>query len=188
MQSETVTRLLQEARNGDSGALGKIFPLVYTELKHIAHAQRGRLSLETLNTTALVHEAFLRLRKRDDGHSWNNRAHFFAAAAIAMRCLLVDTARRQLTAKRGGGQRPMELMENDSATAPQMERILQLDQAMTQLSQLNPRLLSVVELRFFVGLTEAEIATQLGISRRSVTRDWQVARAVLSESMAPCLN
>ncbi len=175
-----LTRLLQEARGGNRQAMEAIIPAVYEELKQLAHAQRLRLGEGTLNTTALVHELFVLLQQREAIQQWKNRRHFFASAALAMRCILVDYARSMQAEKRGGGQKP-EKLDEDKVPAPgSLQWLIQLDQALNQLARINPLARDIVELRYFAGLNEEETARQLQISRSTVTREWRKARAWLA--------
>jgi RNA polymerase sigma factor (TIGR02999 family) len=174
-----ITRLLAELRGGDRSALDRLFPLVYRELhaaahRQLVHARPG----ETLNTTALVHEAYLKLAgaSRPD---WNDRRHFFAVAARAMRQIVVDYARHLTAGKRGGGATVLDL---DPAMLPAPERaaeLVALDEALDELGGLNERLARVVELRFFAGLSVDETGEALELSPRTVKRDWEKARAYL---------
>jgi RNA polymerase sigma factor (TIGR02999 family) len=160
-------------------ALDQLMPLVYEELKRIAHHQlRVNESRATLSTTELVHEAFLKLAG-DAGADWDGRAHFFGAASRAMRQVLVDFARRRTAAKRGGGLERVSLGDGDAALEIELDEILALDEALDQLDAVDPRLRQVVELRFFAARSEAEIARMLGVSPRTVERDWLKARLVL---------
>jgi RNA polymerase sigma factor (TIGR02999 family) len=176
--SGDVTRLLLAWSGGDQGALDALVPLLYAELRRVAaaHLRRER-SDHTLQTTALVHEAYLRLvdQTRVSGHS---RAQFFAIAANLMRQILITHARRRNAAKRGGGHK-VSLDEATVVSARSGLDLLALDQALTSLSHLDPRQSRIVELRFFAGMTEEEIADVLGISTVTVQREWRVARTVL---------
>jgi RNA polymerase sigma factor (TIGR02999 family) len=180
-----VTRLLERLREGDAEALDRVLPLVYEELRAIAHRQlaRGRPG-QTLDTTALVHEAYLKLVDAKGG-GWNDRRHFFAVAATAMRQIVVDRARRRNALKRGGGAEPSLLDESRLGMDTRATEILALDQALGRLSRLDERLTRLVELRFFAGLTVEETAGVLDISERTVKRDWQKARALLHGFMSP---
>lgn len=167
----------------DSGAdprsTAALFEVVYAELKRVAHRRLRALdSHPTLCTTELVHEAFLKLARPGDAR-WEGRAHFFGAASRAMRQVLVDLARRRGAAKRGGGLRALSLTDADAALQVDLERILELDAALDRLDAADPRLRQVVELRFFGGLSEAEIASLLGVSARTIERDWLKARLFL---------
>jgi RNA polymerase sigma factor (TIGR02999 family) len=156
-----------------------LFPLVYEELKRIAHHHLRTAGADaTLCTTELVHEAFLKL-SRAHNPGWTGRAHFFGAASRAMRQVLVSFARQRRTLKRGGGQRAVQLSDSDGALDIEMDSILALDDALTQLETLDRRLSRVVEQRFFGGLPDAEVAELLGVSARTVERDWTKARAFL---------
>ena len=179
-ESPTLTRLLNEARGGSRQAMEEIIPLVYEELRQLAHGQRALLKESTLNTTALVHELFVLLQQRESLQHWKDRRHFFATAALAMRSLLVDHARALSTQKRGGGLSPEPLQENQHAEEAPYLWLLQLDQALDTLAEHNPRARDIVELRFFTGLNEAEVARQLQISRSTAAREWRKARAWLS--------
>jgi RNA polymerase sigma factor (TIGR02999 family) len=174
-----LTGLVRDARQGDPTAVERLFPLVYEELRRIASQGLAReRSGHTLNTTALVHEAYLKLVDQDRA-SWNDRAHFLAVAATAMRRILVDHARRQKRQKRGGGRRAVTLDEARVAAGQQAEDLLALDQALSELAIVSERLSRVVECRYFAGLTIDETAAVLGVTGRTVDRDWQKARAWL---------
>jgi RNA polymerase sigma factor (TIGR02999 family) len=177
-----VTRLLEAAVAGDSGALERLVPLMYEDLRRVARRQLDREGGgHTLQTTALVHEAYLKLAGGGTV-SATSRAHFLAIAARAMRQVLVDYARRRKAAKRGGGVISVTL--GDEATPPDTsaEDILALDEA---LQQLDPRQRQVIECRFFGGMEEKDIAAALGISERTVRRDWVKARAWLYQALYP---
>lgn len=162
-----------------------LYSAVYTELKHLAHSQlRGRGDETTLSTTELVHEVFLKLGRTPDA-SWENRAHFFGAASRAMRDVLVDFARRRRTTKRGGSWRVVSLSEAEGALQIDIDQMLALDGALDQLDAVNERLRRVVELRFFAGVPDGDIAHMLGVSSRTVERDWVKARLFLLRAMEP---
>lgn len=174
-----VTQLLRRMRDGDEAALDQLIRSVYGELRIIARRQLGRRGGEhTLQTTALVHEAYLRLSNAET-MAWVDRCHFFAVAATAMRQILVDHARRQASAKRGGGWRRIDFEHARLDVHEQTELLIEIDDALQRLSALDPRLTRVVECRFFAGMTEDETATALGITDRTVRRDWIKARAWL---------
>jgi RNA polymerase sigma factor (TIGR02999 family) len=183
--SGEVTRLLRRIREGQNGAIDEVFPVVYEELKAIArrHLARER-SGHTLNTTALVHEVYLKLMDRDT-IPWQDRAHFRAVASRAMRRILVDYARRRKAQKRGGGGSRLTLDDGHIAVDDQAELIVSLDQAMERLAQLDERLCTVVEYRFFGAMQEEEIAEVLQVSSRTVRRDWVKARAWLFKELYP---
>lgn len=181
--TESVGLLLDAAREGDTDALDDLFGFVYAELKQRARFQRRGAS-PTLNTTALVHEAYLKLA--GSSRSWNDRNHFMRVAARAMRQILIDHARRQLAEKRGGGARAVTLEEVALATqSPEGagETLMALDGALLRLSEQSERLATVVELRFFGGLSVEETASALDVSDRTIKRDWRLARAFLQESL-----
>jgi RNA polymerase sigma factor (TIGR02999 family) len=183
MAAAGVTGLLIDWSNGDRGALDRLMPLVYEELRGIA---RRHLSLEdgpqTLQSTALVHEAYLRLIDQSRVQ-WRNRAHFFAVAARLIRRILLDHARRRHAEKRGGGSHRLTLGEGIASPARQDVDILALDQALDGLAELDSMQAQVVELRFFAGLTIPETAEVLGISTATVERDWITARAWLFDRL-----
>lgn len=176
-----VTVLLGAARDGDRRALDRLLPLVYDDLRAVAEREMRREAAgHTLQPTALVHEAFLRLTGA--AGSASDRAHFLAIAARAMRQVLVDHARRRSAAKRGGGLAPATLTDGIGDGPLNAEEILALDRA---LETLDPRQRQVVECRFFAGMEETEIATALGLSERTVRRDWAKARAWLYRELYP---
>lgn len=179
-----VTALLQDLR-GDDRLVDAILPLVYDELRAIAHRQlRREWSAPTLSTTALVHEAYVRLVDQTCV-GWEDRAHFYAVAARAMRRILIDRARRRSALKRGGSARPLSLDEAQVAVDEQADLLLSIDDALTRLGALRERLAQVVEMRFFGGMTEEETAEALGLSVRTVRRDWVTARAWLYKELYP---
>lgn len=172
-----VTRLLHAWSDGDADALTRLMPLVFGDLRRIAAAHFARENAgHTLQPTALVHELYLRLRGRRHV-DWHNRAQFFSFAGQLMRRILVDHARGRLTAKRGGGATRLDVdaMPNVAATLDDPEMVA-LDEALKDLEQIDPRQAKIVELRFFMGLNNKEIATVLGISTTTVKREWQTAR------------
>lgn len=179
----TATDILGELRSGRRGALDQLIPLVYNELRVIAHRQLAiRARGGTLSTTALVHEAYLKLV--DQSHAdWRDRAHFLAVASLAMRHVLVDRAKARNTLKRGGERRRITLDDAHIAIDDQPDALLQLDEAMNRLAEFQPRLARVVECRFFGGLTEEEIAEALGVTVRTVERDWAKARMLLQRAL-----
>src|SRR5262245_1213226 len=168
---QDITALLLAWRAGDGSALDNLFPHVYEEMRRIAHRQLGRERPDhILSTTALVHEAYLKLVD----HSrlqWNDRAHFFAIAARAMRRILVDQARRRGALKRGGARERVSLEDAPLSTEQRAETLLALDDALVRLAAVDERVSRVVECRFFGGLTEEETAQALGITARTVRRD-----------------
>jgi len=174
-----ITRLLIDWREGRSEAPGELFPLVYGELRKLARGQlRRHPAGETLRPTALVHEAYLKLVDQTRVRV-NDREHFFALAARAMRQILVDHARRRSARKRGGDAIRTTLSEEDTPVEIRAIELLTLDHALTRLESLEPRLAEVVELRFFGGLSVEETAAALDLSSRTVKRDWRKARAFL---------
>ncbi len=178
------TQRLIDVRDGDPAALNHLFPLVYEELRRLAHIQLRRGSAgDTLRTTALVHEAYLKLvdGKRVQAR---DRAHFMALAARVMRQVLIDHFRRNQAQKRGGGKIPVDLTDRDIPVQDRGFVLLVVDDALRRLAELNPRLEQVVEMRFFGGMTEAEVAEFLGITERTVRNDWVKARAWLSRELA----
>jgi RNA polymerase sigma factor (TIGR02999 family) len=183
--SVDITTLLMAARErGDPAALDEIFPVVYEELRRLAHARRrARHSHSTLNTTALVHEAYLKLVRLERIH-WQDRVHFFALSARLMRRILINHAERRNAAKRGGGQVVLRLEDVAPGLHDRMQRFAVLDEALERLEQLEPRQCRVVECRFFGGLSVEETAEALEISPATVKRDWTLARAWLNRELA----
>jgi RNA polymerase sigma factor (TIGR02999 family) len=177
--SSSVTQLLHEWSAGRRDAFDQLFPLVYDELRRLAaqHLRREGHP-HSLQATALVHEAYLKL-VRQDGVRCDNRAHFFGIAARAMRCLLVDHARAKATAKRGYGVAAIVLEADTTSSLPRNLNLIALDEALKQLAEIDPRQSELVELRFFGGLTIDEAADVLGISPATVSREWMIARAWL---------
>jgi RNA polymerase sigma factor (TIGR02999 family) len=178
--------VLSELQSGTRLSLDRLMPIVYDELRAIAHRQlaargAGR-GVGTLQTTGLVHEAYLKLVDHSRAEE-RDRAHFLALASVAMRHVLVDRARSRIAQKRGGEQVRVTLDEQQIAVDDQPEALLQLDEAMKRLADLQPRLAQVVECRFFGGLTEEEIAEALGITVRTVQRDWAKARMLLRREL-----
>jgi|HubBroStandDraft_1064217.scaffolds.fasta_scaffold131255_2 RNA polymerase sigma-70 factor (ECF subfamily) len=174
-----VTQLFHSARDGDKGAQERIIRLLYPELKRIARQRmRGERREHTLQATALVNEAYLRLAAQPN-HDWEGRSHFFAIAGNLMRRVLTDHARARLRHKRGGGQVKTVLIENIAGADLKVVDVIALDECLTRLAKIDPRQVQIVELQFFAGLNVDEIAQHLGVSTKTVRRDWQVARAWL---------
>jgi RNA polymerase sigma factor (TIGR02999 family) len=183
-----VTRILSAIEQGDPHAAAQLLPLVYDELRKFA-AQKlsNEKPGQTLNATALVHEAYLRLvdseRRGSSPPSWDSRGHFFAAAAEAMRRILIEQARRKQRDRHGGGLQRIELREEDAVVPPGDEQLLLLDEALTRLTAVRPPAAQLVQLRFFSGLTLEEAAPLVGISSRTARRLWVFARAWLRREM-----
>jgi RNA polymerase sigma factor (TIGR02999 family) len=178
-----ITAQLLAWRAGEASARESLFPLVYNELRRIAHRQMaGEAVGHTLDTTALVHEAYLKLvdQTRAD---WTDRSHFYAVAANAMRRILVDHARRFRTGKRGSAPRRVSLMDQILVAEERADTLLAVDDALTELAGIDERLSSVVECRFFAGLTEEETAVVLGVTARTVRRDWTKAKGWLQRAL-----
>lgn len=174
-----------EPRSDGRSSLGRIVPLLYRELRAIAHRQLSRRpDGGTLDTTGLVHEAYLRILGRERGEGYD-RAQLLALSAVAMRHVLVDRARARRRVKRGGAQPAITLDEDRIAVDDRCEELLQLDEALSRLAELEPRLARVVECRFFGGLTEDEIAAALDVTVRTVQRDWAKARMLLRRALEP---
>ena len=174
-ERERISQLLTDWANRDPAARERLVPIVYEELRRLAHHyMRGERSGHTLQTTALVNEAYMRLAGID-GLQWRDRAHFFAMAATLMRRVLVDYARQRARDKRGAGVSVTSLDENALAPQPAVD-VVALDEALEQLAAVDPRQSRIVELRFFAGLSVEETAEALGISEATVKRDWATAR------------
>jgi RNA polymerase sigma-70 factor, ECF subfamily len=178
-----ITQLLAEWSDGNQSALDELYPLVYDELHRLARRYMSRERKgHTLQTTALINEAYVRLVDQRNVH-WANRSHFFAISAQIMRRILIDHARRHAYAKRGGGAQQVSLEEAATVTPDQSLELLRLDEALKTLSDMDPRRGQVVELRFFGGLSNEEIAGVLKVSENTVTRDWNMARAWLYQQL-----
>jgi RNA polymerase sigma factor (TIGR02999 family) len=176
---DDATRLLNAIAQGDPRAADELLPLVYDELRRLAAQRLAREAPgQTLEATGLVHEAYLRL-VGDRRDAWDNRGHFFAAAAEAMRRILVELARRKRRVRHGGGKKRIDLEQACSLVQPPSDDLLALDEALNRLAALNPARAEVVKLRFFAGLTMAEVAQALGISLPTAERYWAFARTWL---------
>lgn len=179
-----ITQLLAEWSSGNQAALDKLYPLVYEELRRMAHRFMGRERKgHTLQTTALINEAYLRLVDQKDVH-WANRSHFFGISAEIMRRILVDHARSYLYKKRGAGAQKVTLDETALVTKEGARELLLLNEALDGLAKTDPRGSRVVELRYFGGLSNDEIAEVLKVSANTVTRDWNMARAWLYQQLS----
>ena len=179
-----VTQILHDLDDGDSGAASRLLPLVYDELRRLA-AQRLAQEKpgQTLQPTALVHEAYLRLVDVDQARNWDSRGHFFAAAAEAMRRILVESARRKKRGKHGGHLQHLALEDRDVPVQPPADDILALDDALTRLAETDPEAARVVQLHFFAGLPIEQVAETLGVSRATAYRQWAYARARLRSAI-----
>ena len=179
-----ITQLLAEWSDGNQTALDKLYPLVYDELHKMANRYMKRERKDhTLQTTALINEAYVRMVDQKNVH-WENRAHFFAISAQIMRRILIDHARRHHYAKRGGGALKVSLDETAMVASDPASDMLLLDEALNRLAEMDPRRGQVVELRYFGGLNNEEIAGVLKISENTVTRDWNMARAWLYQELS----
>ena len=175
-----VTRLLEGIRHGETGAASELLAVVYADLRQIARAKMAREQPgQTLQPTALVHEAWLRL----GNVNFENRAHFFAAAAEAMRRILVEAARRKRSARRGSGEIPVDLADLQIAAPSPDDELLAVNEALEVLALRDPQKAELVKLRYFVGMSIAEAATALGISERTAKRHWTYSRAWLLDAM-----
>ena len=181
--ADNVSRLLADWGNGNQDALEELVPLIYKELRNLAHnfLYRERPG-HTLQTTALVHEAYLKLIDQNDAR-WQNRAHFFAIAAQAMRRILIDSARKHAAAKRGGPQEELSLDEVADIALEPDSNLLKLDEALNELAKIDPRQSRIVELRYFGGLTIEETAEVISVSPATVKREWMMARAWLHQEI-----
>ncbi len=174
-----ITRLLAAMKHGDRNAEGHLIDLVYRDFHAIAqHYMRKERPDHTLQPTALVHEAYIRLMQ-DHAVDWHGRAHFFAAASVVMRRILVDHARQRAAAKRPAGKQRVDLNDFMAWDSPRIDQLLFLDEALTKLAEWDGRRARLVEMMYFGGLTEEEAAAVLGVSVRTVKRDWSAARAWL---------
>jgi RNA polymerase sigma factor (TIGR02999 family) len=180
-----VTRILSDLARGDAHAAGQLLPLVYEELRKLAAARMAEEAPgNTLDATALVHQAYLRLVGPADAARWDDRGHFFAAAAEAMRRILVEAARRKRRVKHGGGRRRVALDAAAPAEPDPRHDLIALDAALTRLEYEDPQAAKLVELRHFAGMSVAEAALALGISPRTADRLWSFARAWLHRELA----
>jgi len=175
-----VTRILGQIESGDPSAAGQLLPLVYDELRKLAAQKMAQENPgHTLQATALVHEAYIRLVDTEKAQHWDSRAHFFAAAAEAMRRILVDNARRKRRPKHGGDRRRVDLDKVPAQTDGPTDDVLALDEALQKLAQEDPKLAKLVNLKYFGGLTLDDVAQALGVSSRQADRLWAYARAWL---------
>jgi len=181
-ESTSLSALLADLRAGRREAFDQILPLVYHELRHTARRELAVRPSDTLSTTALVHELYLKL-SRSQHADWQDRAHFLGVAAVAMRHILVDHARRHLAEKRGGSSRMVTLDDALVAGDHQADALLELHDALAHLATLDARLARVVECRFFGGMTERETALALHVTERTVRRDWVKARGLLYQAL-----
>jgi RNA polymerase sigma factor (TIGR02999 family) len=178
-----ITQVLQAIGHGDDGASEKLLPLVYDELRRHAAARLAREAAgQTLQPTALVHEAWLRIVGTGD-HTWQNRAHFFGAAAEAMRRILIENARRKARLKRGGSQLRLDVDELELAATTPDEKVLLIDEALERLEAQDPEKARVVLLKFFGGYTNQEVAESMGVTERTVERHWAYAKAWLFQTI-----
>ncbi len=188
MKAARITQLLHAHVSGDPGALNQLMPLIYDEMHRMAKMRlKGERAEHTLNTTDLIHEAYLKL-KNLDRMNYQNRNHFFAIASQAMRNVLVDYAIKQKAQKRGGKNLPVTLGEDDLPEEIDIVNVLSVNQALERLGLIDERQMRVVECRFFGGLSIKETAKALGISEPTVNRDWNMARAWLNKELADLKN
>lgn len=185
--ASSITELLADLRSGRREVFDKILPLVYHELRRVAHRELAARPSDSLSATALVHELYLKFA-RADRSDWRNRAHFLGVASVAMRHILVDRARRRTAEKRGGPQRQVTLDDNLNVPDDHAESLLDLHEALEHLARLDPRLARVVECRFFGGMTEQETAEAVGVGVRTVRRDWIKARGLLYHALGADLS
>jgi RNA polymerase sigma factor (TIGR02999 family) len=179
-----VTRILEAIEQGDMDAAGDLFPAVYDQLRRLAALELAHESPgQTLQATALVHEAYLRLVDIDRARTWKSRGHFFAAAAEAMRRILVDRARRKRSLKRGGGLARVALDETNLAAPETADELLAVDEALDRLAVADPQAAELVKLRYFAGLSIPDVAQVLDVSPRSADRIWAYARAWLRRAI-----
>jgi RNA polymerase sigma factor (TIGR02999 family) len=179
-----VTRILSAIEQGDPSAAEQLLPLVYNELRKLAAQKMAQEKPgQTLQATALVHEAYLRLVDVEKARHWNSRGHFFAAAAEAMRRILVENARRKRGPRHGGSHLRHELVEAEVASPVPPERLLALDEALTKLAGQDPKVAELVKLRYFAGLTIKQAAEILGVSPRTADQHWAYAKAWLREEI-----
>jgi RNA polymerase sigma factor (TIGR02999 family) len=179
-----VTQILSAIEHGDSGASHQLLPLVYDELRKLATQRLTREKPgQTLSATGLVHEAYMRLVDVEKAQHWNSRGHFFAAAAEAMRRILVENARRKQRIKHGGEQKRIELNDEAIASDDQDDLVLAVDESLAALAQQNSQAADIVKLRYFAGLTLSEAAAALDISPRTADRLWAYARAWLHQKL-----
>ena len=184
LKQHEITQLLAEWSDGNQSALDELYPLVYDELHRLARRYMSRERKgHTLQTTALINEAYVRLVDQKNVH-WANRSHFFAISAQIMRRILIDHARRRAYAKRGGGAQQVSLDEAMAMTSGIGAELLRLDEALKTLAEMDPRRCQVVEMRYFGGLNNEEIAGVLHVSENTVTRDWNMARAWLYQQLS----
>jgi RNA polymerase sigma factor (TIGR02999 family) len=184
--SREVTRVLSALEHGDPHAASQLLPLVYDELRQLAARRMAQEKLgQTLDATALVHEAYLRLVGEPDGNRWNSRGHFFAAAAEAMRRILVENARHKHRLRHGGGRQRLDLDAVDPTVQAADDRLLALGEALERLAGEEAQVAEVVKLRYFAGLTIEQTAATLGISVRTANRHWAYARAWLYHQLGP---
>lgn len=189
MSDPNVTALLEKFAGGDAEALDRLFPLVYEELRRVAHGQmHAERSGHTLNTTALVHEAYVKMVRHPPRVQWQSRIHFFAVAARAMRQILVNHAKARSRIKRGGDATPISLDEAVVTPEARPEELVALDEALQRLEAIDARQSRVVELRYFGGLTIEETAQVLAVSVVTVKRDWTAARAWLYREVRESLK
>jgi RNA polymerase sigma factor (TIGR02999 family) len=180
-----VTRLIDAAAAGDPRAADALLPLVYDELRKLAEVRMAKEKpSQTLQPTALVHEAYVRLVGAGAEEGWDNRGHFFAAAAEAMRRILIDRARRKITIKHGGNRGRIDLEQVSLADDGREAELLALDEALTAFEQHDPQAARLVKLRYFVGLSHQDAAEALGIGRRAADRLWALARAWLFQRLS----
>ena len=180
-----VTQILQALDRGDPNAASELLPLVYEALRRLARARMAKLPPNTtLQPTALVHEAYLRLVGREGDQEWKSRGHFFGAAALAMRRILVEQARRKASLKRGGEQKRICMEEADLCIEEPSEDILALDEALDRLEEEDPGKAKIVMLRYFAGLTREEAAAAMGISLRTCDRQWRYILARLQQFLS----
>ena len=179
-----VTRILTAVEQGDPNAAARLLPLIYDELRRLAAQRLAKEPAgQTLQATALVHEAYVRLVDVEQAQQWHGRGHFFAAAAEAMRRVLIDSARRKKADKRGGDRQRLELLDAELAVDSTGEDLFAVDEALSRLAANEPDIAKLVELRFFAGMTLQQAADLLNISLRSANRDWAYARAWLRREL-----
>jgi RNA polymerase sigma factor (TIGR02999 family) len=179
-----VTQILQAAGRGDHRAVEDLLPLVYNELKKLAATRMAHESAgHTLQPTALVHEAWLRLVK-DEEQTWQNRAHFFHAAAEAMRRILIEHARRKAAVKHGGGQQRLDIADMECAAQSPDENLLLIEEALEKLAKEHPERAKIVVMKFFGGMTNEEVAAALGVGERTVYRHWECAKLWLFDELS----